>query len=291
MATNTREIKSRIKSVKNIGKITKAMELVAATKMQRAQANAKNSRKYAQALSGIYSKILDKDQAIIHRYTQVVNQAAPSLIVAISSDRSLAGAYNSNLSNRLIKNYLARSDSFEIICFGKKVATTLKRSGYQFKALYPAPEANQNLELVKPIILPYIEDYLAGKYSSIKVVYTHFISTLNQEVREIEILPITPKQIRIFNNLDYNQEEGYILEPDQNSLTDDILGRLIIYNFYQAMVEAAASEYSARMVAMQGANKASNDLVSDLTQIFNQARQSSITQELSEITAAKLALE
>ncbi|OGE81083.1 MAG: hypothetical protein A3H72_03205 [Candidatus Doudnabacteria bacterium RIFCSPLOWO2_02_FULL_48_8] len=327
MANSSREIRRRIKSVKNIAQITKAMELVAAAKMRRAQQQATASRSYAVLSSELLKNLAAKGDLRHPLINRLVEDAPPqggkTLIILITSDRGLAGALNTNVINKAlgliklenkpipaensvklsgdltkasakISDYSPNShlgdgrggDGFDLITVGKKGADAARRQKLNVIAAFTGKDRNLSILDAKPIAEIAINDYLAHKYEKVFVVYTDFISTLRQSPNVIQVLPFAG---HVSRNT-YHVPE-ILFEPSSDEVLEKFLYRAIEFTVYQALVEAAASEHSARMMAMRNANTAAADLIDDLTLTYNQARQAGITRELSEISAAKLAME
>jgi F-type H+-transporting ATPase subunit gamma len=315
MANNTREIRRRIKATENIGKITKAMELVSAAKMRKAQAAAISSRPYAtlsaELLKNLASKADLSNQPLMNRVIEnewdnnhferseksLMKGISPVgrdgknqkvLIVLISSDRGLAGAFNSNVISKAIA--IAKDEGaskVDFITVGRKGADAIGRFGYNMVAAFPAKDKGISLLDAQPIAQIAIQDYLAFKYAKVFVVYTDFVSTLVQRPNILQLLPFVETGIGDRGS----GSEEFLFEPSPDDVLETLISRTIEFAVLQSLVEAAASEHSARMVAMRNANEAAGDLIEDLSLTFNQARQAGITRELSEISAAKLAME
>lgn len=292
MAQSSREIRRRIKSVKNIGQITKAMELVSASKMRKAQMAAAASRPYSVLSSELLENLLGRVPHTAHNlikrlmpeYTKIKPQHK-ALIILISSDRGLAGSLNTNVINEalnIVKD--AGAEKTDFISVGKKGTDAIRRQGLNLTAVFQGKDRNLSIQDAKPIAQVSIDDFLNWTYDKVYVVSTDFVSTLVQKPKVLQILPLAKKT-------DRNATDDYIFEPDSDAVLEDVIYRYIEFAIYQSMQEAAASEHSARMVAMRNANEAASELIDDLTLSANQARQANITRELSEISAAKLAME
>ena len=285
MAESTREIRRRIRSIKNIGQITKAMELVSAAKMRRAQAQALASRTYARLTSELLRNLMAKVEDFEHPLLKKVKgDDFSKLIILITSDRGLAGALNTNVINAALR----KSEEFgkervDFLTVGKKSADAVKRFKMNIVAAFPSRDKNVTILDARAISEIAVKDYLSGRYDGVYIVYSEFISTLSQRPNVLQLLPLIP-------SAEADREE-YIFEPNISKILDKLLYRGIEFALYQTLVESVASEHSARMVAMRNANEASRDLVSELELTYNQARQSGITRELAEISAAKLAME
>jgi F-type H+-transporting ATPase subunit gamma len=292
MPQSSREIRRRIKSVKNIGQITKAMELVSASKMRKAQMATSSSRSYAKLSSELLKNLLDKIslkthpilQRVMPEDTPVVQQHK-ALIVLITSDKGLAGALNTNAISAALG--IAKDEGanrVDFVSVGKKGTEALRRAGQNLIAVFPGKDRGVTVFDAKPITKIAVDDFLNFTYDKVYVVYTDFISTLVQKPRVLQILPLTDR------TSDQTLEE-YEFEPSVDEIMENLIYRYLEFAVFQCMQEATASEHSARMVAMRNANQSASDLIDDLTLSANQARQAGITRELSEISAAKIAME
>lgn len=292
MAENSKEIKRRIKSVKNIGQITKAMELVSASKMRKAQMSASSSRPYAKLSAELLNNLIPKASRVNHPLLNRVFDEESGLIeqhkvliVLISANKGLAGSLNTNVIARALR--LAKEEGgteVDFISVGKRGLEILKRTGQNVIAVFEGKDRNVNIFDAKPIAEIAINDFITFTYDKVFVVYTDFISTLIQKPNILQVLPLAQ------TGVDENLAE-YAFEPNPDEVMENLVYRYIEFAVFQCLQEAAASEHSARMVAMKNANQAASDLIDDLTLSANQARQASITRELSEISAAKIAME
>lgn len=286
MSSGSREIKRRIKSVGNIAQITKAMELVAASKMRKAQAQTLASRPYAQVSGALIRRLAKKSTLFKHPLLNKPNnnRDGKMLAIVISSDKGLAGALNTNLFNKAINLLKAEGrEKFDFITVGKKSADMVRRQNLNLIAAFPGKDRNITILDARPVAEMAINDFLQNKYAKLFVIYTDFISTLNQKPNVLQLLPFVPEAEETDND--------YVFEPDADAVLDKALNNTVEFILFQCMTEAAASEHSSRMVAMRNANEAAGELIDDLSLSFNQARQAGITKELSEISAAKLAME
>jgi F-type H+-transporting ATPase subunit gamma len=289
MAVNTREVKRRIKSVKNIGQITKAMELVAAAKMRKAQSQAMASRPYATLSAELLRNVAGKaellDHPLIVRPEKKTSGAKKALVIFITADRGLAGSLNSNAINKAISLIKENQDKeFEFITIGKKGTDAIRRMGKKIIATFPLKEKGLSVMDAKPIVEIATAEFLNYAFDEVFVVYTNFVSTLVQRASALRLLPFETSTV-------IESSDEFVFEPKAEAVLDRLIKRVIEFAVYQCLVESIASEHSARMVAMKNANKASKDLIEELTLTANQARQAGITRELAEISAAKLAME
>lgn len=293
MASNFRDIKRRIKSVGNISQITKAMELVSASKMRKAQASAHASRPYATISSQLLKNLIGMSDIATHPLINRVmpdNQKIPAqriLAILISSNRGLAGAFTTNVINATISLLKKEgADKFDFITIGKKGTDAVRRMGLNIIATFDAKDKAVTQADAMPIAQIAMQDFLAWKYEKVFVIYTDFVSTLVQKPNILQLLPFSSEETG-----NSKQETEFLFEPSPDEVLESLIKKTVEFAVYQALVEAAASEHSARMVAMRNANEAAGDLIDDLSLSGNLARQSGITRELSEISAAKLAME
>lgn len=305
MASSTREIKRRVRSVKSIRQITRAMELVAAAKMQKAVTAVQQSRRYADLTWGVL-KSITRGMDVSNHPLLASRTRGRLLLILMASNRGLAGGFNTRV-NETARQYMSEQKSknpnlaIETVSLGKKGRNDLLKHGYKLAAEFERSERALISADVAPIAKMIFEDYAAGKYDVVAVCYTDFISMLRQEPRVKEILPIAEQDQEIGvigeevieEDKKADRPEGYwqhIFEPNVESVLAATIPRILEAQLYQALLESVASEHAARMMAMRNATEAAVDLIDDLTLTYNQLRQSSITQELSEISAGRLAL-
>lgn len=285
---NTIALKRRIASVKNTKQITKAMELVSASKMRRAQEQVNKSYDYAVLASQILTRLRESTDVSEHLLFQV-RPIQTKLYLVIASDRGLAGAYNSNvlrkLTSSLQEDKLANIKS-KLIVIGKQTARFVaKLSDVEVIAAYTEfvehPDAND----LRPILNTIIELYKDKQVDAVDALFTDYRTSISQEVTIERMLPAAFAEEEIAPDL-----ERAIFEPSAKAVLDGVTERLIESHLSQVFYEAQASEHSMRMMAMKNATDNANDLVEDLTLAFNTVRQSSITQELAEITGGAEAI-
>lgn len=311
---NTRELRRRIKSVKNTAQITKAMQMVAATKMRRAQTQAVGGRPYNESLNFAFSKLIGKIDSSKHPLLQK-NDSKYVGIILLTTDKALCGALNTNVL-RMVQNFIKEKPNSLFYTIGKKGRQFLVRTGKVLEADFENFEkvtyksAVQVSRIVK-------QAFLEEKLGEVYVVYPDFISALRQEPKIVKLLPIDPEAVKVLvaglddrRSGDEHSEESrikkakdpgqarmteesneFLFEPNLDELLDYLLNHFLEIKIYQALLETKASEHSARMMAMQNATENAKELVSDLTLTYNQTRQDAITRELLEITSATLALE
>ena len=284
---STITLKRRITSIKNTRQITKAMELVSASKLRRAQDYAIRSRAYRQLAYELLTKLnampeVDRQPLFIKR--EVKNR----LYIVVTSNSGLAGAYNANVLKMLAKALQADRGAkikSRVVAIGNKGAQFVRRlSEVELLSAFPAlgdqPDAND----VRPILNTVIDQYRDQQVDDVKVLYTVFKSTVVQEVQVLSLLPA---------QLNPNETDNTVVsnfEPDVEAVIDQVATRLIEAQIWQAVLESLASEHAMRMVAMKNATDNAKDLIDDYTLALNTARQASITQELAEITGGAEAL-
>lgn len=286
---NTRELRRRIKSVKNTAQITKAMQMVAATKMRRAQNQAINGRPYSFNLSSSLKRLLPLVQLESHKLLQP-NESKKKAVIIISTDKSLCGALNTNLFRMLTQSDLLSSDN-NFITVGKKGRNFIAKLGKNLIADFENIDTVtfRQATLLSKLIM---DSFLSGEIGEAYITYPHFGSALRQEPTQLRLLPIKTKDI-MESLKEEDKEEAlgeYLFEPDPIALLDYVLIHHIQIKIYQALLETKASEHSARMMAMQNATDNALELVSDLNLTYNQTRQANITKELLEITTAQAAM-
>lgn len=286
---NTTALKRRITSVKSTRQITKAMELVAASKMRRAQDQARSTRDYRNAAESILSRLSTVSE--VSRHPLFVRREIKSeLLIVITSDRGLAGAYDSNvlkrLSSRIEENDQRKVSTF-VLSIGKKGGQFASRvEGVNLFGAYPMIVDNPSPADIRPIITEVLNQYEAKIVDSVGLIYTQFVSNLKQEVKFSEVLPTEePSADHKMSEL-----EMAFFEPSIEEIVEDAVLRLIESQIWQSVLESLASEHSMRMIAMKNATDNAGDIIDDLTLEFNTARQAAITQEIAEIVGGAEAI-
>jgi len=294
----TKEIKRRISSVKNTKKITKAMELVAASKMKRAVSSTLASRLYAQYSWEVLTSVANSSEEITHPLF-VQRTVDRILLVLITSNKGLCGAYNAQVIKKslsFLKNQ--KQDIIDIVSIGKKGDAGMRRIGKKVIASFTDLPDNISLADVAPISKFLIDEYKDGVYDQIFVAYTDLISALNQKPNIKQILPVSRTDLKdLIESLKENkglevkiEKVDYLFEGDKEELVGSLAEKLTRMQIYQMLLESNASEQSSRMVAMKNASDASGEMIDDLTLVFNKARQANITREISEISAGMMSV-
>ncbi|WP_269539334.1 ATP synthase F1 subunit gamma [Cerasicoccus fimbriatus] len=286
---STKEIRGRIKSVKNTSQITRAMQLVAASKMKKAQDAATAGRAYAVLLAEILESVAGQEIAQNHPLLQKREVKRRGILV-IGTDKGLCGPLNGNL----FKEIMAIKDDAVYIAIGKKATQFLSRTKRPLMADFPLSDKVTYAE-VRAIVNYMLELYEEGKIDTIEILYSAFINTLLQQPTLMPIVPMTDihdliEDVKKRNKIELSDtssdDREMIFEPSPNEILEELPALYVKQLIFQSLLGAKASEHSARMVAMKSATDNAKNLVSDLTLEYNKARQAAITQEILEIAAA-----
>lgn len=284
---STQQLKSRITSVKNTRQITKAMELVSASKMRRAQEFALKSRAYRNLATHILKRLNEVTDISKHPLYRI-RPVQSKLYVVITSDRGLAGAYNSNVIRKFFKELENDRNSevqSSVLLIGKKGAGILSKvQDIDVVAVYDHFPEQPSANDIRPILHTLTTQYTSLKVDEVNIIYTDYISSVNQQVKLDKILPA------VFKDSSEKTDQEVIVEPKPEVVLNQVTERLIEAELTQDLLESQASEQSMRMMAMKNATDNANELVDDLTLAFNTARQAAITQELAEITGGAEAI-
>ena len=279
---STLDLRRRIKSVKNTSQITKAMQMVAAAKMRKAQAAALAGRPYQETLSRVLAAVRGRVDSASHQLL-AVRPVKQELIVVFSTDKGLCGPLNTNLFRELPRSG-AEKTSF--VVSGRKAAQYLTRTKRTLIADFELKDPIVFSE-VRPIARFISDKFVSGEVDQVRVVYPKFVNTLTQQPVLRTLLPIPVEELAAGGEQPTGEA---IFEPDVNSVLDAILPHYVSFQLFQMALNARASEHSARMVAMKTATDNAKQLIKDLTLEYNKVRQANITTELLEITTAQLAV-
>ncbi len=304
MALLTRKIKRQIHSIKSTQKITKAMELVSASKMRKAINAVLASRPYSKLAWQMVNTLSQGTSHDLHELLKPREPLKGVGVVLISANRGLCGVFNQQVMREALKFVSSQRSNpqvtaVEFITLGRKGALQSVKSGQLVSADFAKPDVVTDISEIASIAKIIIQRYLEGQFDKVVLIYTDFINSLKQRPTVRQLLPLAKDADSHLgqigeNSNDLNQNElvtEYLFEPSADYVLDHFLPRLIEVQIYQAILESNASEHSARMVAMKNASEAASDLINDLTLNFNKARQAGITQEISEISVSKAALE
>ncbi|RMD52221.1 ATP synthase F1 subunit gamma [Candidatus Parcubacteria bacterium] len=298
MGANAKVVKRRIKSIANTMKITKAMELVAASKMRRATMAVVDTRPFAKLSWQTIKSIAQYAPSVSHPLIEENEQAEKILLVLFTSDRGLAGGYNANVIKKAIQ--LLRDNKgipFDLISIGKRGNAALSKKKVNVIANFEGLTNKPTFKDVLPIAKMIVDGYSEGKYKKVVIAYTDYISGLEQKARLLELLPFGGPDEELGSvskkdkNVNGNGIYEYTFEPNAQEVFNRTLPRLVETMVYQALLEATASEHSARMMAMRNASDAAGEMLEELRFTYNRIRQAGITQEIAEISTGKAALE
>lgn len=279
---STQQLKSRIGSVKNTKQITKAMELVAASKMKRAQSAAVSTRDYRLAAHAILTRVGGVNDISTHPLF-VTRPVRSRLIIVITSDRGLAGAYNGNVLKALVKQVATdKADKVKtkVIAIGRNGAQFCARmSEVELSGIYPMFAKDPKPHEIRPIVDTMFNLYKEEAIDAVNIIYTGFISNISQEIHNTVLLPTLPPE----NKQEWSPLNVAIFDPDISEIVESAVARLVEVQVWQATLESLASEHSMRMIAMKNATDNAKDIIDDLTLEYNTARQADITQQIAEI--------
>lgn len=284
---STREIRRRIRSVGNMQQITRAMEMVSAAKMRKAQQRVTASRPYSDQLRQIMSDLATQqpDPEQLAQFPLLQKRPVQRVeLIVVTPDRGLTGALNTNILRRATRFILEEAGApVRVIAVGKKARDYFVRTRQEVVAEFIGLGDNVTLDAIRPVADIAIDDFVAGTVDAVYVVTARFVNTLIQRPEVVQILPVDPPPA----NEGYSD---YIFEPSPEAVLNDLLPRYVEVLLYQALLEGLASEHSARMVAMRSASDNAKEVQRELTLSLNKARQAQITREVSEIAAGANAL-
>ena len=300
-AVTQKIVKRRIKSIANTMKITKAMELVSAAKMRKAVQGALSTRPFATLSWATITALSQVVGGAKHPLLEENVNATKKLLVVFTADRGLAGGFNANIIKAVLKFAGAVGADpgigpVDVIAIGRRGADALTRRGLNVISRFEGLTNKPTFADLLPIGRQILESYLKKDYREVHIGYTDYISGLIQKPRIYKLLPFSKPDVidGEVTGRDKSHPNGtaeYLFEPDPQAVLNRVLPRLVETMLYQALLESAASEHSARMLAMRSASDAAKDMLSDLKFTYNQIRQSTITREIAEISSGKAALE
>ena len=290
---STRDIRRRIKSVKNTAQITKAMQLVAAAKMKKAQDQASNGRAYAEMLNKVLVNLKENAEEGVHPFFSE-GKGNKTLVLLIASDKGLCGALNTNLFKKLITTQI--DGEVDYVTVGKKAVQAINRLRHTLLADFPIKDPAKFAE-VRAVGRFVQEKFRSGDYKKVLVVFNNFINTVTVVPTVEQLLPVNP--VTLGGKRDFAPEIAtsasasleYTFEPNAAVVFETVLPQYVNDTIYQMVLESRASEHSSRMVAMKNATDNAKQMIKDLSLEYNKLRQAAITNELLEITTAKMALE
>ena len=284
----SKEIKTKIKSVQNTRKITKAMEMVAASKMRKAQERMRKARPYGEKIRNVAAHLSHANPEYQHPFLIARDTVQRVGIIVVTTDKGLCGGLNTNvlrLALGKMKEWEAQGEQFDVCCFGNKGLGFMQRLRANIVSQVTGLGDTPHMERLIGAMKIMLDHYMTDRIDRLEIFYTRFINTMKQEPVMEQVLPLSGERL--------GAPEGtwdYLYEPDAKAVLDQVLTRYIEVLIYQAVAENLASEQSARMVAMKAASDNAGSVIDELTLIYNKTRQASITKELSEIVGGAAAV-
>jgi F-type H+-transporting ATPase subunit gamma len=284
----SKEIRTKIKSVQNTRKITKAMEMVAASKMRKAQDRMRASRPYGEKIRNVAAHISKANPEYKHPFLVSRDTVKRIGIIVVTTDKGLCGGLNTNilrLALNEIKKWQTEGEEIDVCCIGNKGLGFMQRLGMNISSQVTGLGDKPHMEKLIGAVKVMLDGYTQDRFDRLMIFYTRFINTMKQEAVCEQLLPLAGDSL--------GAPEGswdYIYEPDAKAVLDQVLTRYIEALIYQSVSENMASEQSARMVAMKAASDNAGNVIDELTLIYNKSRQASITKELSEIVGGAAAV-
>jgi F-type H+-transporting ATPase subunit gamma len=283
-----REIKTKIKSVQNTRKVTRALEMVSASKIRKAQERMKASRPYARAMRQLIGHLAQANSEFQHPYLVERKEIRRVGYVIVSSDRGLAGGLNNNLFRKLlgeIRQWQDKGVEVDVVTIGQKATVFFRRLKLHMRASVTHLGDQPQVEQLVGVIKVMLDAYNAGEVDKVFLVYNDFVNTMTQRAAFDQLLPLPASDETVAQH-----DWDYIYEPDAESVLEHVLTRYVESLVYQAVMENVASEHAARMVAMKSASDNATKLIDTLNLVYNKARQAAITQEISEIVGGAAAV-
>ena len=283
-----REIKTKIKSVQNTRKVTRALEMVSASKIRKAQDRMKTSRPYARVMRQVIGHLAQANSDYQHPYMTQRKETKRVGYVIVSSDRGLAGGLNNNMFRKLLgefRKWHEQGVEIDVVTIGQKASAFFRRIKVNMLASVTHLGDQPHLEQLIGVIKVVLDGYSAGNIDRVYVCYNEFVNTMVQRAAFDQLLPLPEPETQVAKH-----DWDYIYEPDAEAVLNHVLTRYIESLVYQAVLENVASEHAARMVAMKAASDNANKLIGTLQLVYNKARQAAITQEISEIVGGAAAV-
>ena len=283
-----RELKTKIKSVQNTRKVTRALEMVSASKIRKAQERMKTSRPYARAMKQVIGHLAQANTDYQHPFMVERPEVKRVGYIVISSDRGLAGGLNNNLFRRMlgeVRGWQDKGAEIDVVTIGQKASVFFRRIKVDLVGSVSHLGDNPKLDQLIGVIKVMLDAYTEGKLDRVFVVYNGFVNTMTQRASFDQLLPLPAAETQVAHH-----DWDYIYEPDAATVLDHVITRYIEALVYQSVLENLASEHAARMVAMKAASDNATKLIGTLNLVYNKARQAAITQEISEIVSGAAAV-
>ena len=283
-----REIRTKIKTVGNTRKVTRALEMVSASKIRKTQDLMRASRPYARAMKQVVGHIAKANSEFKHPILGERPEVKRVGYIIVSTDRGLCGGLNSNLFRTLLADMRAwqeKNVGIDVICIGSKAKAFFRRLKVNMIGSATQIGEKPQIESLVGVVKLMVDEYNAGKVDRVTLAYNHFINTMSQRATLDQLLPLPPSQ-----SLTTAHDWDYLYEPDAETVLRHVMVRYLESLVYQALLENVASEHAARMVAMKSASDNATKAIDSLTLVYNKARQAAITQEISEIVGGAAAV-
>ena len=283
-----REIKTKIKSVQNTRKVTRALEMVSASKIRKAQDRMKTSRPYAQAMKQVIGHLAQANTDYQHPFMVERKDVKRVGFIIVSSDRGLAGGLNNNMFRKLLvefRQWQEKGVEIDVVTIGQKASVFFRRIKVDMLATVTHLGDTPQVEQLVGVIKVMLDAYTAGKVDKVFLSYNDFINTMTQKATFDQLLPLPASETQVARH-----DWDYLYEPDAETVLEHVLTRYIESLVYQAVMENVASEHAARMVEMKAASDNASKMIDTLNLVYNKARQAAITQEISEIVGGAAAV-
>ena len=283
-----REIKTKIKSVQNTRKVTRALEMVSASKIRKAQDRMKGSRPYARLMTQLVGHIAKANSEYTHPYMADHGEIKRIGYIIVSTDRGLCGGLNSSMFRKILadmRDWTAKGVEIDVVCIGQKAATFFRRLKVTMTGSVTHLGEKPHLDQLVGVVKVMLDAYSSKQLDRVFLCYNDFVNTMTQKPRMDQLLPLPPSE-----SLQTRFDWDYIYEPSPEVVLDHVMTRYIESLVYQATLENLASEHAARMVAMKSASDNATKAIETLSLIYNKARQAAITQEISEIVGGAAAV-
>lgn len=292
---NLKEVRGRIQSVNSTQQITKAMKMVAAAKLRRAQDNILQMRPYAEKLNSLLGRVSSTlDESFDNKYGKTSEEINNVLVIVVTSDRGLCGGFNSSVAKTVVSlindKYPKQkaAGTLDILSIGKKGADFFQRRDYNVNTQFMSIFSDLSFATVKTAAEFVMQSFVDEKYDRVELVYNEFKNVATQIVRTEQFLPIVSEDAAVESTTDTSVE--YIFEPDKKSIVEELIPKSLKIQLYKAVLESNASEHGARMTAMDKATDNAGELLKELKLIYNRSRQAAITTEILEIVGGAEAL-
>ena len=285
---SVREIKTKLTSVQNTRKVTRAREMVSASKIRKAQERMKTSRPYARAMKQVIGHLAQANSDYQHPFMVERQDVKRVGYIIISSDRGLAGGLNNNLFRKTlgeVRQWQDKGAEIDVVTIGQKASVFFRRIKVNMVGSVSHLGDSPKLDQLVGVIKVMLDAYTAGTLDRVYLVYNDFVNTMTQRAAFDQLLPLPEADTQVSHH-----DWDYLYEPDAQTVLDHVITRYIESLVYQAVLENVASEHAARMVAMKAASDNANKLIGDLQLVYNKARQAAITQEISEIVGGAAAV-